>query len=92
MNSGKGGGGREGGKEAAALCSLYWVGGRKVGERESVGEVNCRRSRGSVRGPVHVVLWGRYWGSCECVCLCRSEKGRSLVNHSREKEEIQHWM
>lgn len=53
-----------------------------------VGEVNCRKLRGSVRGPAPAILWGRNWGSC--VCMCRSEKGRRPVNHPGEKEETLH--
>lgn len=86
----------EGREERRLLLCVSFVGQRrdrwrKVGERGSVGEVNCRESRGSVRGPARVILWGRYRGSCACVCMCRSEKGRRPVNHSRKKEEIQHW-
>lgn len=52
--------------------------------RESVGEVNCRKLRGSVRGPAPAILWGRERGSRSCVC--RSEKGRRPVNQLRAEE------
>ena len=34
-----------------------------------------------------MILRGRNWGSCVCVCVRRSEKGRRAVNHTGEKEE-----
>lgn len=81
------------GERKGGCYSVFPSSGREGGEeekrarRESVGEVNCRKLRGSVRGPAPVSLWGRDWGSWE---LCRSEKGRRPVNQFGEREEMWH--
>lgn len=62
--------GRKGGR-----WSVFPSSGREKGRRRrrrgeavevDLGEVNCRKLRGSVRGPGSVILWGRNWGSYVC--------------------------
>lgn len=61
--------------------------GRNVGERGSVGEVNCRELRGSARGPARVILWGRYCGRCVCVCAAKRKRQEASKSLQRERRD-----